>query len=34
MTENKMVPMKPHPDACQVCAREHAIAIDSAATND
>ena len=23
MTENKMVLMKPHPDACQVCAREH-----------
>ena len=23
MTENKMVLMKPHPDACQVCGREH-----------
>ena len=23
MTEIKMILMKPHPDACQVCAREH-----------
>ena len=23
MTENKMILMKPHPDACQVCARQH-----------
>ena len=23
MTDHKMTLMKPHPDACQVCAREH-----------